>query len=109
MSNKEKSSLFGRLFNFLKMRHIKIGSKFLLAFMVSVVLFVGATVTVFIQLNEVKSDVDKIQETSQLAIDLGEISMLLEQKDVIIFNYLSSLLPIHIDNYEEAQKQSNSL
>lgn len=109
MSNKKKSSLLGRLFSFLRMRHIKIGSKFLLAFMVSVVLFVGATITVFIQLNEVKSDVDKIRETSQLAIDLGEISMLLERKDVIIFNYLSSLLPLHIENYEEAQKQSNSL
>jgi len=109
MSNKEKSSLFGRLFNFLRMRHIKIGSKFLLAFMVSVVLFVGATVTVFIQLNAVKSDVDKIQETSQLAIDLSEIAKLLERKDVIVFNYIDSLLPVHIENYKDGQERINTL
>ncbi len=109
MAKEEKSSFFTKIINFSKMRHIKIGSKFLLAFMLSIVLFFGATIVVFLQLTEVKSDVNKVRETSQLSADLADIALLLEQKDVIIFNYIDSLLPLYIEKYEEGQEKSTLL
>jgi len=98
-----------KLFSILRFRHLKIGGKYLLAFIVSVVLFLSATTIVFIQLTNVQSNVNDIEQKSQLAIDLGELALLLEQKDSIAANYIIVNSRTLLDDYDEGKKTTNEL
>src|SRR5690625_1120585 len=109
MKKPSKSPASNKLFLYLRFRHLKIGGKYLLAFLISIILFITATTVVFIQLTDAKSNVSDIQNKSQLAIDLGELSLLIEQKDSLAANYIIVNSRTHLEDYEAGQEQTAKL
>src|SRR5690625_2312687 len=108
---KRRSSFFQFLtvFRFLSLRNIKIGYKFLTVFFISVLLFAVATTVVFLQLSSAKTNVSDINEKSQLAIDLGKLALLIEEKDALVANYIIVNSLVYIDEYEEGQEELDKL
>jgi len=110
LKDKIKSFIsYVNIFRFLKFRNVKIGYKFLMAFFISVLLFGAATTVVFIQLTDVKKNVNDINEKSQLAIDLGKIALLIEQKDSLVANYLILNNQSYIEEYTFISEQLNEI
>src|SRR5690625_3558603 len=68
-------------------RNISIGSKYLSVFSISILLFIVATVVVFFQLTTAKDNVDNIIEKSELADDMAQLALYIEQQDSLISNY----------------------
>lgn len=97
------------IFKFISLRNIKIGYKYLIAFLISILLFVGATTVVFLQLSNAKTNVSDISEKSQLAIDLGKLALLIEEKDALVANYIIVNSLAYIDEYKEGQEELEQL
>src|SRR5690625_4087415 len=93
----------------MKFRNVKIGYKFLIAFFISVLLFVVATTVVYMQLTSVKDDVNDISEKSELAINLGKVSSYLEQKDALVANYVIVNSRTFVDDYYVVNEQLDEL
>ncbi len=98
-----------KIFSFLRFKNIRIGYKYLLAFFISVILFVSATIVVYLQLSDVSKNVDEMAGTSQMAIDLGKVALLLEQKDTIIASYIIFSSDNYIYEYEDGQEELETL
>ncbi len=98
-------------------RKIKIGGKYLFAFSISSLLFVCATVLVFLQLSASKSDVKDIIEQNQVKSDLVQMALYIEQQgglvsDFILINnikYVSEFNEIDEDLLVLSERLSNSL
>lgn len=97
------------LFKRMKFRNVKIGFKFFIAFFISILLFGIATTIVFIQLTNVKDDVNDISEKSQLAINLGKVALYLEQKDALVANYVIVNSRTFVDDYYVVDDHLNEL
>lgn len=70
---------FKRLLKLAKLRNIRISWKYLLAFCITAILFLTATVVVYTQLTIAQNDSKKFVEKSQLTNDMGEIAVLVSQ------------------------------
>src|SRR5690625_1522375 len=98
-------------------RKIKIGGKYLFAFSISSLLFVCATVLVFLQLSASKADVKDIIEQNQVKSDLVQMALYIEQQgglvsDFILINnikYVSEFNEIDEDLLVLTERLSNSL
>src|SRR5690625_1112814 len=98
-------------------RNIKIGGKYLFAFFISTLLFVCATVLVFLQLSTSKADVKRIIEQNQVKSDLVQMALYIEQQgglisDFILINnikYVSEFNEIDEELLDLTERLSNKL
>src|SRR5690625_2683072 len=98
-------------------RKIKIGGKYLFAFSISSLLFVCATVLVFLQLSASKADVKDIIEQNQVKSDLVQMALYIEQQgglisDFILINnikYVSEFNEIDEELLDLTERLSNNL
>lgn len=102
---KEKKKSF-KLFNW---KNIKIGLKYLIAFLITIALFISATVIVYIQLDFVKNDVDTIIDENEFSNDLAQIALLIERKDSYVSNFLLINNNGIIDSYRQVSDDLNEL
>lgn len=86
-------------------RNYSIGAKYLFALSISIILFLLATAITFYQFTTAKNDVDDIIDKSQLANDLAQLALYVEQQDSLISNYIIIGNPQYVDEYNELREQ----
>src|SRR5690625_286529 len=86
---KVKRTTKQRRFNSIRFtRNISIGRKYLLAFALSIILFVSATFVVYSQLNTAQDRVNHIIDESQVKSDLVQMALLIEQQGSLVSDYI---------------------
>lgn len=91
----------GSLFNRFRFRNVSIGMKYLLVFMVSVVLFIAATTIVFLQLSTAQNNLTDSTNKSKLANNMVETALLVEQKNTLVSDYIIIRSSTFVDEFEE--------
>ncbi len=81
--------------------NISIGSKYLSVFIISVLLFIIATIVVLFQLTAAKDNVDNIIHKSKLANDVAQLALYVEQQNSLISNYIIVGNNRYIDEFHE--------
>src|SRR5690625_7080219 len=76
---------------------------------ISVLLFIDTNTIIFIHIKDDKKNVNDINEKRQLAIDLGKIALLIEQKDSLVANYLFLNNQSYIEEYTFISEQLNEI
>src|SRR5699024_5894792 len=69
-------------------RNIPIGFKYLSVFLISIILFIAATVVVYFQLSTAKNNVTDSIEKNQITNDMTQLALFIEQQDSIVANYM---------------------
>lgn len=82
-------------------RNMPIGYKYLSVFLISIALFIVATAVVFFQLDTAKQDVENIIQKSELANDMAQLALYIEQQDSLISNYVIVGSVRYIDEFNE--------
>ncbi|HLS67297.1 MAG TPA: methyl-accepting chemotaxis protein [Pseudogracilibacillus sp.] len=90
-------------------RNIPIGIKYLSVFLVSVALFIIATVVVYNQLSIAKSHVEDSITKNELANTMTELALLVEQQDSLISNYMIVGSSRYIDEFKEVGEELNTV
>ena len=90
-------------------RNIPIGIKYLSVFLVSVALFIIATVVVYNQLSIAKLDVEDSITKNELANTMTELALLVEQQDSLISNYMIVGSSRYIDEFKEVGEELNTV
>src|SRR5699024_3109904 len=110
ISMKSKLISFLKIFRFKKkpksnkpsvFRNMPIGYKYLSVFLISIALFIVATAVVFFQLDTAKQDVENIIQKSELANDMAQLALYIEQQDSLISNYVIVGSVRYIDEFNE--------
>ena len=89
--------------------NIPIGMKYLIMFLFSVILFIGATVIVYIQLSTAQKDVQSIISHSDIANSMTEMALLVEQQDSAIAAYSLAGNDRYVDEYIKMEDQLNEI
>src|SRR5699024_9816993 len=90
-------------------RNVRIGFKYSVAFLITVSLFLIATVIVYNQLNIAENDVETIIDQNELSNDLAQIALLIERKDSHVSSYILINNSSDIDLYESVSEDLNEL
>src|SRR5699024_5991876 len=94
-------------FNFFN--NMSIGMKYLLMFLFSVLLFIGATIIVYTQLSAAKKDVQTIISHNDIANLMTEMALLVEQQDSSISAYSLAGTMRHVDDYKEMESELTNI
>ena len=86
-------------------RNISIGWKYLSAFSISILLFIIATVAVFLLFKNAEENVEEIIDKSQLANDMAQLALYVEQQDSLISNYIIVGNNRYVDEFHEINEQ----
>lgn len=112
---KQKVSLFQRILSHKiwdrlnLLRNFRIGMKYFLIFLTSIVLFIAATIFVYNHLTIAKQDVEDIIDKSELANTMTKIALITEQKDSIISTYIIVGNDRYVEEYNALQEELDSL
>src|SRR5699024_9415626 len=90
-------------------RNFSIGTKYLLALSISILLFLIATVFTFFQFTSSKAQVDDIIEKSQLANDMAQLALYVEQQDSLISDYIIIGNPSSVDDFHDVSDRLTDL
>lgn len=99
----------GSLFNQFRFKNVSIGMKYLIVFMISIALFIVATVAVFLQLNTAQTNLDVSTNKSKLANSMVETALLVEQKDTLVSDYVIIKSSIYVDEFNEIDEELTEL
>lgn len=103
-SKKPKNRLQRKLrFNFI--RNFSIGTKYLGVLSLSIFLFLIATVVVYYQLTIAKNNVDDIIDKSQLANDIAQLALYVEQQNSLISDYIIIGNTTYIDEFKKVSER----
>jgi len=87
------------------LNNISIGSKYLSVFTLSVILFIIAIIVVYIQFNKVSDNLADIMEKNELANDVSHVSLLIEQQNSKISDYIISNNRQRVREFEEITEE----
>lgn len=104
-SNEQKKQR-GKRFDW---KNIKISKKYISVYIFTAILFIGATIIVYFQLNGVQQDIAAIEGHSQRVHDMAEMAEIMQAKDVQTADYLLTGNPAYIDTFHEYQDAFNTL
>jgi len=103
---KKKAKKAKKQTNKLHFNHnIKIGGKYLFAFSISTLLFVCATVLVFLQLSTSKEDVNHIIEQNQVKSDLVQMALYIEQQGGLISDFILINNIKYVSEFKEVDEE----
>lgn len=85
-------------------RNIPIGYKYLSVFFISVILFLAATVIVYVQLTNAKNTVSDSLDKGQLTNDMAQLALHIEQLDSIVANYMVVGSSRYINDFNETSE-----
>src|SRR5690625_3216470 len=91
------------------LNNLPIGMKYLAVFGFSVILFIGETIMVFIQLSSAKDDVQSIIENNEIASSMTELALLVEQQDSAIAAFTLVGNPRYVEDYEKMEERINEI
>lgn len=90
-------------------RNVSIGGKYLAVFSILIVLFLLATIVVYVQLSRAEKDVANIIEKSDLADQMSQLALLIEQQDTIVSQYMTTGREAYIEDFQELSEQLSEL
>lgn len=99
---KAKQRLLSKL---LFTRNLRISTKYLFAFSISILLFVSATVIVYLQLTTAKDDMEHIIQRNEVKSDLVQLALILEQQGAVISEYILINDPALITEFKEMDEE----
>lgn len=91
------------------LRNLSIGNKYLLVFLISIVLFTVATIVMYVQLSKANDEVVNTIDKSELADNLTQLALLVERQDSAIASYYIVDSKKHIDEFQEIAQQLEAL
>ena len=86
-------------------RNFSIGTKYLGALSISIILFLIATAVVFFQLTIAKNNVDDIIKQNQLANDIAQLALYVEQQHSSISDYIIVGGSKYVEEYNQASER----
>ncbi|MGM8211370.1 methyl-accepting chemotaxis protein [Virgibacillus sp. W0430] len=86
---------------FISWRNIPIGRKYIIAFLLSAILFIAAGTIVFLQLSTAEQDIHFIDEKSKQTIDMAQVALIIQKKDSNVANFLITRDNNHIQNFKD--------
>ncbi|WP_339229993.1 methyl-accepting chemotaxis protein [Oceanobacillus sp. FSL K6-2867] len=89
--------------------NIKIGKKYLYAFIATILLFTCSSLLVYFQLEQGQRDVESANEYIDRVNTLTELSSIIQAKDVQIADYLLTRNAVYIEAFENYQSQFNAI
>lgn len=92
-----------------RLNNLRIGTKYMLTFSISIILFLGATVYMFIEQQNAKQDVSDIIEKSELTNDMAQLALLAEQQNAAISDYIIVGNKRYVTEFEELDEELNTL
>ena len=108
-TKKQKSAQkIGRKRRFL-LHNIKIGKKYLYAFIATILLVACSSLLVYFQLEQGQQDVEAANEYIDRVNTLTELSSVIQAKDVQIADYLLTRNAVYIDGFDNYQIQFNAI
>ncbi len=97
----------------ISMNNMKIGTKYAMAFTLTLILFAISVFIVFQQLNIVNQNIDSMDRKAMRSINLTEVGSLFRSKDIRIGDYMASkdtkLLGQYNDRVEQMAKLENQI
>lgn len=90
-------------------RNLKIGNKYLSAFILSILFFIISAVIIFIQMQEGKQSIQHINQTSTQTNNMAEIRYLIQAKDVLIADYLLTADASYVETFKTYQEELTQL
>lgn len=112
---KNNTSFFSRMYDnksinkFNLLRDVRIGMKYFLIFLTSIVFFIAATVFVYNQLTIAKKDVEHIIDQSELTNLMTRMALIIEQQDSLISTYIIVGNDRYVDEYKELQEELDNI
>lgn len=86
-------------------RNLSIGTKYLLIFSVSVLLFTIATVVIYFQLTTANDNVNNVIHKSELSDRMSQLALLVERQDSVVANYSIIGGAPYIKEFDEINEQ----
>ncbi len=93
----------------IRWKNLRIGVKFNIALLITILLVILAAVYVTMSLYQIKDAVGEIRNTSTRAVDLTHMSALFKSKELIILDYISLPRDRLVDEYKVFQDEFSAL
>ena len=90
-------------------RNMKVGTKYSLAFSITILLICISTFIVYREVADVKQDLAALERRGDRAIKVTEMASLFRTKDIRIADYINTPEQIYIDEFEERREAYNEL
>ncbi len=90
-------------------KNFKIGTKYILAFSVSIVLFIVAGFVILTQVQNVQSDMEALERRGDRSIDITEMGSLIRTKDIRVADYVNFSSEELISQFEDRREKFNEL
>ncbi len=109
-SNRVIFLLFGGHSMFIKrLRNLKLGWKYSLALIFSLILFIISSLFIFNEMQNIKEQLSALERRGDRAIKTTEMMSMFREKNVIIADYINSPEETFVIAYEEKRKEFNDL
>lgn len=91
-----------RSFSLFRWRHMPIGQKYVMVFILSAVLFMTAGTLVFQQFQRTQESMDEYIDQTETVQELSQLSIVMQNKDLQLADYIITKNSRHIERYEES-------
>lgn len=98
-----------RKFSLFRWRHMPIGQKYVMVFILSAVLFMTAGTLVYQQFQRTQASMDDYIEQTETVQDLTELAIVMQNKDLQLADYIITKNSRHIERYEESIEDSEKI
>lgn len=98
-----------RRISLFRWRHMPIGQKYVMVFILSVVLFMTAGSIVWQQFDRTKASIDDYIEQTDAVQNLNQLSIIMHNKDLQLADYIITKKNRHIDRYENLKEQAEDI
>lgn len=102
--NKQKKSL--NLFNW---RDYRIGRKYVTIYLLTTVLSLFAGGLVYFQMNQAKTDIEAIEQSSKRASNMNEMAALVQARDVQIADFIITKKQKYVGAFQKQREHFNTL
>jgi len=97
------------MLNKLRWKNMKIGTKYITAFSISMILFVIAGYIIYTQVQTINDDLAALERRGDRAIVITEMGSLIRTKDVKVSDYIHFHDSSFIDEFQERRERFNTL
>nr|WP_258000438.1 methyl-accepting chemotaxis protein [Bacillus sp. Marseille-P3661] len=91
------------------LNNIKIGRKYGIALLITIVLFCVSAFIIFNKIDAVKNDIAIVENRGERAVKITEMAALFQMKDLLIADFINSGNEVFMKDYEQKNKEFNQL
>lgn len=98
-----------RILQSLRWKNLKIGWKYGIALLISIILFIGSMGIIFKLMNNVKGDINSLQYKADHAVEIAEVIALFNDLDVQVSDYIIFQTPQLIEDFRDKMQKFEAL